>query len=770
MPLSPSFFYQVLRPGRYLGGELDGVGATERDDARTVVWFYPERYGRAMTDPAWRRAYFQLRTYADVQPLRAIEFAADVWKRLDSDALPPFTLDGHQDLRQTGAIVFWIPDVFAAAHIPAILRRIGLAQRPVIGAVVDGWWAPRFLKDHVDWIVPAPSGWLPRSMPTLLAARNDPDTSGCCFEQNGDWPAAAGTGSVGPVTLTVHSPAQTPNWIPRVEVDGAALDVELYEVGETGVLRPRSIGAIVADAITGLRATGVEVLRFCDSGVARPQALASVLMEMSRLHNMKRVQIDLPPLTAPAFEAHWKSYKPHLLKPVLRLRVSADDDPAQLIEAGQRALNDGWHGLTAVLTFQDFDQFSRLLPIAAEAIRGWARAAATYTDKRPLRLQYAPAPVDLWTDPPSQPGEDDFRRLAAECRHFREDISSVAAVGLFRIEDVIARNWLAAADGDIWSRLEQLELADPNDESALPFDWCAWVRNHSGLNGPPQAAFSRRARAQAESLSAEAPESGSDEVVPPSVASAAAELFGRRKKKTGLTLRLSSPTRNRLRVQWGKSAGWRFYSHMDLVRAIERSIRKASLPAAYSEGFHPRMKLSFGPPLAFGLISVAEYFDLILDRGVESSDIDGLDESLPSGVHIVEAQGMPAQMPSLTETLNEAVYSAIIPLELEQAQAAMQRLLQEPRIHWTRPDRPDRRPFDPRTTLRATVLEATTDPPRRVRWQLTVSLGGEGNIRPFDWAALIFGFNPDQIASLIIERSAMLIRLGDRTKTPFDFP
>jgi radical SAM-linked protein len=375
--------------------------------------------------------------------------------------------------------------------------------------------------------------------------------------------------------------------------------------------------------------------------------------------------------------------------------------------------------------------------------------------------------VDLWNDPPSQPGEDDFRRLAAECRHFREDISSVAAVGLFRIEDVIARNWLVSAEDDIWSRLEQLELADPNDESAPPFDWCAWVRNHSGLTGPPQGAFSRRTRIETESASVELPEAASAGTIPSSVTDAAGALFGRRRKKDALTRRLSSPTRNRLRVQWGKSADWRFYSHLDLVRAIERSIRKANLPAAYSEGFHPRMKLSFGPPLAFGLISSAEYFDLVLDRGVESSDIDALEDSLPSGVRVVEAQGMPAQMPSLTETLNEAVYSAVVPLELEQAQAATQRLLQEPRIHWTRPDRPDRRPFDPRTTLRSTVVDATAD---GTRWQLTVSLGAEGNIRPPDWAALIFGFDPDQIASLVIERSAMRIRLGERVKTPFEFP
>jgi len=332
---------------------------------------------------------------------------------------------------------------------------------------------------------------------------------------------------------------------------------------------------------------------------------------------------------------------------------------------------------------------------------------------------------------------------------------------------VIARNWLAATDRDLWPGLETLDLTDPNDETVPPFDWCAWVRNQSGLTGPPQSTFARRKRVESESTATEPPDSGVAEPVTSSLSGLAGDVFGRRKKKPGLTRRLSSPSRTRLRVQWGKSVEWRFYSHMDLVRAIERSIRKANLPAAYSEGFHPRMKLSFGPPLAFGLISSAEYFDLLLDRGVESTDIDALQEALPTGVRIVEAQGMPGQMSSLTEMLNEAVYSTVLPIGITQAQEAIQRLMMEPHVQWSRPDRPDRRPIDPRANLRKTGLELDGED---VRWLLSVRLGGEGNIRPLDWAALIFDFTPDQVAALIMERSAMLIRQGDRARTPFEFP
>lgn len=762
MPLPPSFFYHVLRPGRYLGGEVDGYGEAPAADAKQVVWFYPERYDHAMTDPAWRRAFFQLRSLPGILPLRAVEYAADVWQRLEAKSLAPFTLDGHHDLRQAGTIVFWVPDVFCAAHIPAILKRIGVTNQ-TIGVVVDGWWAPLFLKDHVDWILPATSGWLPNSVKEILSSSGSPVTPDCYHkgvEWDGFW-----SGNAARQSLLIQSQSLTPNWIPRVEVDGAALDIELFEGGADGSLHPRPVASIVADAVACLRSTGAESMRFCDSGYSRAQAAASVLMEMSRLHNMKRVQVDLPPLTAVEFETYWKSYKPHLLKPNLRLRMTAGDTTDDLIAAGSRALNDGWHGLTAVLTFANFDEFSRLVQIALEAIRGWAKAAGTYTDKRPLRLQFDPAPVDCWGDPPSYPAEADFRRLASECRHFRDDISSVAAVGLFRIEDLIARNWLAATDIDLWVKLEALALADANDD-APPFDWSNWLRNQSGLTGPPQTGFSRRTPNLSIPSPAETSE-GTGVVAAPLPSASGGDLFGRRRKKNGFSRRLSTPNRNRLRVQWGKSAEWRFYSHLDLVRVIERAIRKANLPATYSEGFHPRMKLSFGPPLAFGMTSKAEFFDLVMDRGVETADCEALEAAIPSGIEMVEAQGMPAQMPSLTETLNEAVYSAILPLDMQPAQDAIQFLMSQQHLSWSRPDRPDRRPFDPRVNLRSTSIESTDE---GTRWELRVGLGTEGNLRPSDWASLIFGFDPEQIAALVMERSAMVIRLGDRVKSPFEFP
>ena len=61
----------------------------------------------------------------------------------------------------------------------------------------------------------------------------------------------------------------------------------------------------------------------------------------------------------------------------------------------------------------------------------------------------------------------------------------------------------------------------------------------------------------------------------------------------------------RHRVTFSKTGDARFLSHRNTMDVLERAIRAAGLPARYSEGFNPHMKLSMGPALALGLESRA---------------------------------------------------------------------------------------------------------------------------------------------------------------------
>ena len=53
----------------------------------------------------------------------------------------------------------------------------------------------------------------------------------------------------------------------------------------------------------------------------------------------------------------------------------------------------------------------------------------------------------------------------------------------------------------------------------------------------------------------------------------------------------------KLRLKITKDKSIRFISHLEYVRTIERAIRRAKLPAAYSEGFNPHLKFSLASAL-----------------------------------------------------------------------------------------------------------------------------------------------------------------------------
>ncbi|NLG85391.1 MAG: DUF2344 domain-containing protein, partial [Firmicutes bacterium] len=96
------------------------------------------------------------------------------------------------------------------------------------------------------------------------------------------------------------------------------------------------------------------------------------------------------------------------------------------------------------------------------------------------------------------------------------------------------------------------------------------------------------------------------------------------------------------RFRLAKRGKMRFLSHLDLMRTVARAFRRAGLPLVYSEGFHPHPLFSFGPALAVGIESEAEYFDAVLreDPGPEEEICARLNAVLPQGL-VIRAAGRP---------------------------------------------------------------------------------------------------------------------------------
>lgn len=112
----------------------------------------------------------------------------------------------------------------------------------------------------------------------------------------------------------------------------------------------------------------------------------------------------------------------------------------------------------------------------------------------------------------------------------------------------------------------------------------------------------------------------------------------------------------KLRLALIKGEDTKYVGHLDLGRALERAMRRAKLPVAYSEGFNPHMKMAFGPALAVGVSSLSEYADVEMTEELPIADVvAALRQSLPPGLALQEARWVDTRG-SLSALLNIAVY------------------------------------------------------------------------------------------------------------------
>jgi len=120
-------------------------------------------------------------------------------------------------------------------------------------------------------------------------------------------------------------------------------------------------------------------------------------------------------------------------------------------------------------------------------------------------------------------------------------------------------------------------------------------------------------------------------------------------------------TSTRFRILFEKGLGLRFTSHLDLMRTWERALRRSGLPLAFTQGHHPHLKMSFGPPLPLGFRSRAEVFDLELTRPPAVDLKERLNAVLPDALEVLDFRPILFKTPSLMSQLEGASYRVRFP-------------------------------------------------------------------------------------------------------------
>ncbi|MBI4681649.1 MAG: TIGR03960 family B12-binding radical SAM protein [Nitrospirae bacterium] len=121
------------------------------------------------------------------------------------------------------------------------------------------------------------------------------------------------------------------------------------------------------------------------------------------------------------------------------------------------------------------------------------------------------------------------------------------------------------------------------------------------------------------------------------------------------------PTQTKYRVKFSKTGMLSCLSHQELMTTIYRAIRRSAIPVAYSSGFHPHPKISFGPALAAGIEGLNEYFDVEISSFINTPDfLNSLNSKLPEGLKAHNADPIPVNAKSLNDRISGYEYEIVI--------------------------------------------------------------------------------------------------------------
>ena len=108
----------------------------------------------------------------------------------------------------------------------------------------------------------------------------------------------------------------------------------------------------------------------------------------------------------------------------------------------------------------------------------------------------------------------------------------------------------------------------------------------------------------------------------------------------------------KVRVKYTKTGDLRMLSQLEVMNTFMRALRRAQIPTAFSEGFHPHPKISFGPALPVGMESICEYMDVEFIRPFPPDQFkDNMNRCLPEGLKVLHAEEIPYHTPSLNSSM-----------------------------------------------------------------------------------------------------------------------
>ena len=118
-------------------------------------------------------------------------------------------------------------------------------------------------------------------------------------------------------------------------------------------------------------------------------------------------------------------------------------------------------------------------------------------------------------------------------------------------------------------------------------------------------------------------------------------------------------------ITFEKKPRLRHIGHLDLMRAMQRALRKSDLPICFSKGFNPHLQLTFAAPLSVGMYGLHEVMEVPLEGDVTAEEVmDKLSRALPPELPCVSVRMVDDKHPAPMALLRAAAknYESVVAL------------------------------------------------------------------------------------------------------------
>ena len=182
----------------------------------------------------------------------------------------------------------------------------------------------------------------------------------------------------------------------------------------------------------------------------------------------------------------------------------------------------------------------------------------------------------------------------------------------------------------------------------------------------------------------------------------------------------------RIRITFSKQGALRYTGHLDLHKLWERAARRAELPLAYSQGFHPQPKMNLASALPLGFSSRCEVLDMRLERDTPLDGLgDKLNATMPTGIRILNVEQVDDRAPALQTQVVSAEYEVTLtePVDGSELTRRINSVIDSESIPRTRRNKEyDLRPLveklllqgDSKIFMKLTAIEGATGRPEEV--------------------------------------------------------